>query len=186
MSRNIRLLLLLTSSMLIVVSPEAQSNGGDRRREPSLFYHDYEDTGFHNAKPPSDAVLNALLKTPEAKLNSDRLSVLDRTQLSGLFRVVRVHLTTSDEVDWVVGGKFPMTSADGDWFWLVREAKGQPEVVLFASGLSLELLTKRTMAFKDVRTVWSSAAGYTLTDIYHFDGTRYRRVHAFTKTDRLP
>jgi hypothetical protein len=154
-------------------------------KEPSIFYPDFNDSGFQHAQPPSDAVLDALLMTPEAKLNSDRLRALNRTRLRGLFRVVRVHLTNTDEADWVVGGRFPMTAADGDWFWLVREANGQPKVVLFASGLSLELLTKQTADFKDVRTVWGSAAGYTLTNIYQFDGSRYRLVHAFTKTEKL-
>ncbi len=180
-----RIVVALICAWALAVHVAGQAAPRNLPREPSIFYPDLNDSGFQYAQPPSDAVLNALLRTPETKLNFDRLRALDRTHLRSLFRVVRVHLTNTDEVDWVVGGKFPMTAADGDWFWLVREVDGEPHVVLFASALSLELLTKQTADFKDVRTVWSSAAGYTLTNIYHFDGAVYRRVHAFTKSDKL-
>jgi hypothetical protein len=186
MSRRTRTVQLLALSLLVAGFLIAQSTGSDRKSEPSLFYPDREDAGFRHAKPPSNALLAVLLKTPEAKLHSDRLRAMDREQIRELFRVVQIHLATSDEIDWVVGGLFPMTSADGDWFWLVKQENGRPKVILFASGLYLALLSKRTMDFKDVRTGWSSAAGYTLTDIYHFDGTKYRLVHAFKKTDKIP
>jgi hypothetical protein len=155
-------------------------------KEPNLFYPDRENAGLHHANPPSDAVLNALLTTEQAKSAADLLKNRNHEELRGLFRVVDVRLSDSSaEADEVVVGKSPMSGADCDWFWLVRAESGHSEVILFACGNSLELLEKRTSGYRDVRTTWSSAAGYTLTDVYRFDGSRYTRVHEFTKSERV-
>lgn len=154
--------------------------------EPAFFYPDQENAGLDHAHPPSDAVLNALLRTQQAKWAADRLKNRNHEELRGLFRVVNVHLSDPGaESDEVVAGKFPMAGADCDWFWLVRVVSGHAEVILFANGDSLELLVKRTNGYKDIRTSWGSAAGYTLTNIYRYDGSRYKQVHEFTKTERV-
>lgn len=153
--------------------------------EPVFFYPDQENAGLEHAYPPSDAVLNSLLRTKEAKSAEDRVKNRDHEELRRLFEAVNVHLSDPGaESDQVVVGKFPMAGADCDWFWLVRVVSGRAEVILFANGSSLELLGKQTNGYRDIRTVWSSAAGYTLTDIYCYNGARYTRVHEFTKAER--
>ena len=153
---------------------------------PTLFEPDNYSHGFEGAAPPSDAVLNALLKTKEAQLERQKLKGLDRMDLRRRFSVVKIDLGVQNESDYVALGSDPMSGADCFWFWIVRSVNGEARVILFANAYTLELLKESTNGLRDIRTVWSSAAGYTLTDIYRFDGVKYRRIHAFTKTDRLP
>ena len=70
-------------------------------------------------------------------------------------------------------GFFPMSGADNTWFWVVRSAHRDPEVVLFAGGNSLEVLASRTNGYHDIRTDWASAAA-TSTTVYKFDGKSYK------------
>jgi hypothetical protein len=126
--------------------------------------------------------LDALLRTPEAREAADALAGLDREGLRKIFSVVKVHLSNSREEDEVVLGSPPMSGADNDWFWIVRRLPGRTRVVLFANGLSFELLGSRTFGYKDIRTSWGAASGFTITCIYHYDGTRYQLVHKYTRT----
>jgi hypothetical protein len=155
-------------------------------KEPVYFSPDYEENDpFKHALPPSDDVLNALLRTPEARDAADRLEGLDRDGLRKIFSVVKIHLSDSSEEDEVVLGSLPLSGADNDWFWIVRRLPGHTQVVLFANGLSLELLNSRTFGYKNIRTSWNAASGLTITCIYHYDGAQYRLVHKYTKTADL-
>jgi hypothetical protein len=71
-------------------------------------------------------------------------------------------------------GIFPMSGADNTWFWVVRSAHKDPKAVLFAGGNSVEMMTRRTNGYRDIRSAWSSAAT-TIVCIYKFDGTEYKR-----------
>jgi hypothetical protein len=56
---------------------------------------------------------------------------------------------------------------------VVRSARKNPNVVLFARGNSLELMGGRTLGYCNIRSVWSSAS--EIRDaIYHFDGKEYK------------
>lgn len=163
-----------------------QASAQRTSQEPTFFSPDYQENDpFKSALPPADDVLNALLSTPEARNATDRLAGLDREGLRRKFSVVKVHLSDSSEEDEVVLGSDPMSGADNDWFWIVRRLLGRTRVVLFAGGLSVELLNSRTLGYKNIRTSWSAASGLTITCIYHYDGTRYRLVHKYTKTVNL-
>jgi hypothetical protein len=164
----------------------AQSSTARVFEGPSLFSPDYEPNDpFKHAHPPTNDELDALLRTREARDAADQLKKLNREQLRNIFSVVRIYIADLDEIDDLVLGSGPLSGADNDWFWIVRRAGGHAEVILFAHTLSLELLRKQTNGYRDVRTIWSSAAGYTLTDIYRYDGSRYTRMHEFTKTERV-
>jgi hypothetical protein len=178
--------LLWLLSIVVIVCADAQKPPRSLDARPTVFVPDDENRGLKNANPPSDAILNALLATSEAKEAHNELSGLNREDLRDLFEVVRVNLGPADEEDYVVHGtSLPMKGAENDWFWIVRNNRGHSEVVLFANGYSLELLKRMTSGYRDIRTVWSAPA-YTLTDIYHFDGVRYEHTHRFTRTNRTP
>ena len=187
MKREGRTIWFLICLMCSVDLIAAQPPGRNSRMEPRVFSLGYQENDpFEDAKAPTNVMLDVLLRTPEVRMNSGGLRGLNRENLRKLFRIVQIHLAETDEIDWLVNGRFPMTGADCEWFWIVQTVRGNTKVILFANTNSLELLAKSTNGLNDVRTVWSSAAGYALTDIYHFDGAVYRRIHAFTKTDKLP
>ena len=150
---------------------------------PVVFSPDYQPNDpFSHARKPADDVLDALLRTPEAREASSELADLNREERRALFEVVSVHVTDSREVDELVLGHYPMSGADNDWFWLVRPLHGRAQVILFASGLTLEILDSKTSGYKNIRTSWSAASGVTITCIYHYDGKQYQLVHKYTKT----
>lgn len=160
-----------------------QASAQQASKGPTFFSPDYvENDPFKHALPPTDDVLNALLKTPQALQAADALAKLDREELRKTFSVVKVHLSDSTEDDEVVLGSDPMSGADNDWFWIVRRLPDRAQVVLFANGLSLELLDTRTLGYKNIRTSWGAASGLTITCIYQYDGTRYQLAHKYTKT----
>lgn len=164
----------------------AQPSAARVHAGPTLFSPDYQQNDpFEHAHPPTNDELEALLRTREARDAADELKKLNREQLRNLFSVVRIHIADSNEIDDLVLGSDPLSGADNSWFWIVRRAGGHTEVILFANGASLELLEKQTNGHRDIRTTWSSAAGYTLTNIYRYNSSRYTQVHAFTKTDRM-
>jgi mRNA-degrading endonuclease RelE of RelBE toxin-antitoxin system len=149
--------------------------------EGSSFCAD-ESEDFQSARPPTNVVLDVLLKTPGAKDVSAELEKLDREEQRKLFRAVRVHLSETDPTDYLVVGSYPMSGADNDWFWLVRQTQNRAQVILDAGGNCLDLLRTRSSGYRDIRTVWSAASGLTITRIYHYDGNRYQLVHRYTKT----
>jgi hypothetical protein len=142
--------------------------------EQSEFEPNDDDYGFKGAQRPSDAVLDALLKTPEADEMREQLEKLDREDLRSLFGVVKVHLRDLNETDEVVIGKDPMSGADNDWFWIVRDMGDHAQVLLFASGNGIDLLKTRTNGYKDIESYWGSAAGDAIYHLYRYDGMVYK------------
>ncbi len=82
-------------------------------------------------------------------------------------------MNSADQVDLVVIGVAPMKGADAGWFWIVRSARKDPQVVLFGGGDSLEVLDNKTHGYKDVRIAWSSSFETEATT-YQFDGGAYQ------------
>jgi hypothetical protein len=180
-SGSISILLCL---LAVASCANAQKGHPAKTAEPSVFSIEEENGGFENAVVPSNAVLDALLETPEAKdIDWDHFT---REQERKLFQTVKIHLADSSEVDEIVSGSGPMSGADNDWFWLVRDQGRKAEVLLFANGLSLQLRRTRCHGYRDIETSWSSAAGYVLTVRYRYDGVRYRKVSERSSQMRLP
>ena len=164
MNLKLRMACLMICALFVVGTVSAQSASAKLPMEPSTFYPDDGNRGFDLANPPSDAVLDVLLKTPEAKENWDRLQKLNRDELRKVFLVVRVHLIDTNETDEVVLGKFPMSGADCDWFWIVRDKGDQAQVLLFKNAYGVYLLKSRTKGYRDIRSV-GFAGGITYTNI---------------------
>jgi hypothetical protein len=120
----------------------------------------------------SPEVLKVLLASHPAKETFEILNDSEKHDPSHLFQAAEVHLNSSNEVDLVVIGLGPMRGAETRWFWVVRSARKNPEVILFSGGDSLEVTDKKTHGYKDIGVVWMSSLE-TETAVYQFDGTSY-------------
>lgn len=125
----------------------------------------------------SPEVLKALLASHPAKETFDILNDSERHDPSQLFQAGEVHLSSPAEVDLVVIGLRQMRSVENRWFWIVRSAHNNPEVILFSGGDSLEVTDRKTHGYKDIRVVWMSPLE-TETTVYQFDGRRYEMRNA--------
>jgi hypothetical protein len=153
--------------VLIVGFLTAPGQSAQRAPEQTIFSDEHP---IQHPVPLSRDVLAALLKTENAR------GVVDGSHTdkpAELFRAAEVHLGDPDEVDLIVTGVPPMSGADNDWFWIVRSARKNPNVILFAGATSLELMNGKTLGLRDIRTVWYGASE-TYDVIYHFDGKVYK------------
>lgn len=132
------------------------------------------DERFQHSSRVSDEVVELLLMTRAAKGALEYANRTGHKDVRHLFRGVEVHLGDDLHPDLLVLGIPPMRGADNAWFWLVRSPQEHPELVLFAGGDSLELLSSRTNGYRDIRSRWSSAAGDTRVSIFKFDGKTYK------------
>jgi hypothetical protein len=148
----------------------AQEQKPNAAGEQTLFY---EEKPLQQQVALSPEVLKVLMETKQATQGSDFASDAQRANPAQLFRAAAVHLISKDEVDLVVIGVPPMSGADTGWFWVVRSARKDPEVVLFADGNSLEVMDTKTNGSRDIRSIWSSPSQTNYT-IYHFDGGTYK------------
>jgi hypothetical protein len=120
----------------------------------------------------SPEVLKVLLAAHPAKETFAILNDTERANPSQLFQAGEVHLSRPEEIDLVVIGMGRMRATDNSWFWVVRDARKDPEVILFSGADSLEVLDTKTHGYRDIRAVWMSSLE-TETTTYHFDGNRY-------------
>jgi hypothetical protein len=97
----------------------------------------------------------------------------DGASLSELLQAKAICLTGTSADDLVVKGDSPMTGADNDWFWIVLHAHSHPKAVLWVGGNGVYVTHHVTSGYRDLVATWSSAAGYTLTWKYRFDGEKY-------------
>jgi len=152
--------------------------------EPTFFSEDMDPNPFWDSDTLPANVLEMLKVGKSAGLAADRLKGFDQAGFAALFDAVHVHLGNSRELGYVVVGKFPMSGADCDWFWVVRSDRDHPKIILFSNSNAIELLRGRTNGYRNVRSTWSSAAGYTITCVYHYDGNRYRVFRKYEKTEK--
>jgi len=132
-----------------------------------------EDGQFQHPVSVSAQVLKVLLETEAAKEGLAFASDSERSNAAQLFRAGEVQLDGSKEIDLVVIGVGWMSGADNGWFWVVRSARKNPQVVLFAGGNSLNIMGSTTQGYRDIRSLFSTASE-TRNSIYHFDGKQYK------------
>ena len=145
-------------------------------KEPSMFLADPDNRGFEHAEKPSDAVLDALLKTPQAKEKAESLQKPGREGQRAEFSAVSVHLAGADEKGWVVRGSLLMSGDYNDWYWLVREHGTEAEILLFANGYQLNLKRSKSHGYRNVVCVWGFETGDIMTRKFRYDGSRYQQV----------
>jgi hypothetical protein len=161
-------LLALAFLGLIVVAMQGQT--ARSAREQTTFS---EEKSVRHPVPLPPAALKALLKTDEVKMGLERAKDAEKRHPAQLFDAAEVHLSTADDVDLVVSGIGPMSGGDNDWFWVVRSARKNPKIILFAGTYTFEVMSSKTNGYRDIHTDWSSAA-LNITAIYKFNGRRYK------------
>ncbi|MGA2673358.1 MAG: hypothetical protein ABSE99_09020 [Terracidiphilus sp.] len=183
MKRAVTGSLAMFFGLCVIVCNIAEAQANTAKSVPSVFEPDDQNRGFEEAKHPSDVVLDALLKTPEAVKIHDELSHRDRESLRSLFEVVRVDLGESGEKGFVALGQGPMTGADCFWFWIVRASKGKAEVLLFSNGLSLSLRKQMTNHYRNIEVDWATAA-FIGSRLYRYNGSVYQLDKELTKENK--
>jgi hypothetical protein len=178
--------LSIAAALLCIVSMPgwiaAQKNARSDS-DPTFFNPDYNNQGLENARPPSDIVLDVLLKRVEADEMSGEIEGFGREQKRALFEVVRVDLGPTSEEDYVVHGKPPMIGADCEWFWIVRVRQGKAEVILFSNGLSLALRKHATNGYRDIESDWGTA-GFIGERLYSYSGSIYKLEWEHSKENK--
>jgi|SRR5579859_255676 len=160
----------------LIVAFVCAGAAGAQGKKPNPIYEQTIFSGEESFQHPvslSPAVLKVLLKTKAAKEGLAFASDSERSNPAQLFRAAAVHLSRTDDIDFVVRGIDWMSGADNDWFWIVRSAHTQPRVVLFVGGNSIELMRTRTNGYCNIRSDWSSPQE-TRDAVYHFDGRKYK------------
>jgi hypothetical protein len=137
----------------------------------------FSNSPFQHPVTLSPEVLKVLLAAHPAKETLAVMNDSETTNPSHLFQAGEVHLSRPDQVDLVVIGMGRMRGADNSWFWVVRDARKDPEIILFSGGDSLEVLDAKTHGYRDIRTVWMSSLE-TETTVYNFDGRHYQMRRA--------
>jgi hypothetical protein len=88
------------------------------------------------------------------------------------FEAVPADLGGTNEEEYVVLGGGDYTGADCHWFWIVRVKQGKAQVLLFAPGLTLEILRRKTNGYHDIKESWGGNSG-TVIRIFRYGGAIY-------------
>jgi hypothetical protein len=139
---------------------------------PTVFAPEV-NKGFEHAHPPSGAVLDALMKSPEVANTEFEDAKPDRETVRKWFHVVRVNLGDANEEDYVILGGGAYTGADSHWFWIVRVKEGKGQVLLYTPGLEIKILRQITNGYYDIRESWGGNSG-SVTRIFRYSGAKYR------------
>jgi hypothetical protein len=131
------------------------------------------EESFPHSVPLPPSALKVLLRDESVRESMERASDAEKRDPARLFRAAEVHLFGPNETDLFIVGNLPIAGANNGWFWVVRSARKNPRVVLFTTGYDLELLHSRTNRYRDIRCTWWNP-NITQTQIYKFDGARYR------------
>jgi len=137
----------------------------------------FSNSPFQRPAALSPEVLKVLLAAHPAKETFAVLNDSERANPSQLFQGGEVHLSGPDKVDLIVMGMGRMRGTENSWFWVVRSARKDPELILFSGADSLEVLDSKTHGYRDIRAVWMSSLE-TETTTYHFDGHSYQMRNA--------
>ena len=146
--------------------------GHSQQKWPTVFAPEV-DTGFEHSQPPSDAILDALMKSPEVANTNFEDKKPDRETVRQWFKVVRVNLGDANKEDYVVLGGGAYNGADQHWFWIVRVKAGNGQVLLFAPGLTIEILRRKTNGYYNIRGSWGGNSG-SVTRIFRYSDGKYQ------------
>jgi len=162
----LRLILVL----LVVIFCRAISAQTD-----SLCPHEKDSFGeecFSGTVPISREVIAAIFQTEEGKLGVSSLTAEQQQHPESLFKAHVLHLGSGSEQYLIVMGSGPMSGADNDWFWIVRQTPAGARAVLWIGALGVTILRRSTHGLRDIESGWCSAA-FCETKRYRFNGKIY-------------
>ncbi|HWX55630.1 MAG TPA: hypothetical protein VN176_13655 [Verrucomicrobiae bacterium] len=165
--RTLFLLTLAAVTAGLQAAPEQKSHAV---REQTTF-SETEDFRHPVAVPPD--VVKALLKIDYVREMLDSATDSEKRDPAQLLVAAEIHLNDLHHTDLIVMGHYPLGGADHYWYWVVRSARQNPKIVLWAHCNSLELMSSRTNGYRDIRTDWAVAA-VEVTDVYKFNGNAYK------------
>ena len=120
------------------------------------------------------SVLAALLNSKEARKERQYLKEEGQTaELAKAFRGTKISLGNSQDSFFLVVGSPPISGADNDWFWIVRQSGEKASILLWAGGYCLNVEKTSNFGLRDLSTTWSSAST-TETANYVYDGKSYK------------
>ncbi|MFZ1083881.1 MAG: hypothetical protein WAN35_02815 [Terracidiphilus sp.] len=176
-----RVACLMICALFVTEIALAQSTGTKLTPKRTIFN---DADSFKNSVSLPKNVLDVLIASlKDDEHYSDLFVDKSNKELNEYFTAVLVHLSGFNEIDYVVQGNLPFAGADCGWYWIVRSARSHPEVVLFESTGTLELMRSRTNDYSDIRSVWQSP-NERITRIYHYDGHSYVLAHKYDKDIR--
>jgi hypothetical protein len=143
----------------------------------TIFFED--NRSFRHSAPMPASVFDALLATEQAVYARDQRAQNQKWGPKEFFRSAVVHLSGTDEADYVVNGLFPLAGIGCAWFWIVLPERGHARVVLFDSTGYLRILESKSNGYRDIETVFTSAAGFSDHHIFQFDGHEYKLARDF-------
>lgn len=143
-------------------------------QEQTSFCPDSPSDDLRKPTPLPTVVVTALMETKEGR-EARRLARNEGKRLnpSHLFRGMKVRLSDSPDVFFLVIGDSPMSGADNTWFWVVRQSDRGASILLWAGANCLNIKKSSTHGFRDIETEWSSAS-QTIAETYVYDGKAYR------------
>jgi hypothetical protein len=164
-----------------------------------------EQSSFATEELPGQPRVQRPLSVPGAvlqKLKSDdivdsclRYNPLTPGQsLDSWFIASEIHLDGPTESDLIIVPSFKgeesmcfHSVAGIGTFWLFRKNGNHYELVLRASGNSLEVLGTRNAGYRNIQTVTAGEAGRYITKItYKFDGRQYKKAEEATRKWQPP
>jgi len=152
----------------------AQQSSGAGSKRPTVFAPDDENRGFQDAVLPSDAVLDALLSTEEAKNASEDFNSLDREGKRKCFSVVRIDLASEKDESYIANGNCAgLNGANNFWLWIVHVAQGKARILLFTNGLTVTIQPHMTNGYRDIKEAWGGNTGWG-TRTYRYNGSEYK------------
>jgi len=117
------------------------------------------------AKIPT-AVFRQILRSDDNLLRVDETVLHFKSRISGTL----IDLNSDKRPDFLVQGN---DGANITGFWLFRNIKGRQQLVLYTTGLALDLLRHKHNGLRDIEAVCATAV--TLSSaIYRFNGQKYR------------
>jgi len=120
----------------------------------------------------SDPDLTALAQDDLVKDDMKRDPPITKLTRKDLVASV-VHLKDASERDLIVIGTGPrFAGANVDPFWVIRELRDGPHVVLHAGGLGIKIKKSRSLGLYEIETS-AVTMGEFHTEVYGFDGTKY-------------
>jgi hypothetical protein len=153
----------LILAVLVVIFCRAISAQTD-----SLCPHEKDSFGeecFSGTVPITRDVIEAIFQTEEGRLGAASLTAEQRQHPESLFKAHVLHLGPGSEQDFIVMGSGPMSGADNDWFWIVRQTVSGPRAILWVGALGVSILRRSTHGLRDIESGWCSARSVKRSDI---------------------
>jgi len=148
------------------------------RVEQKSFCEDSKPLSTLRAGSIPRGVMDAVMNTPEGKqARADAQEQKTKLSPENLLRGLNINLSPTSRGVFLVMGSYPLSAADGAWFWIVRQDRTRDSVLLWASGNCLDLKQSSSHGYRDIEVRWASS-GSARTDFFRYGGTIYRRVYS--------